>query len=286
MKKPFWAIVILGLIICCRTSYSQDWPLIFHPASNSWVELEDLYDAMGESQVVFVGEQHNHTAGHQLELAFLERFWDLHGDVAVGLEMFERDVQHLVAGYLDGEISEKFFLSHSRPWKNYLRDYRPLIEFARSMGSPVLALNVPRRYAAHVVKGKEKILGDLPDAEKKYLALPIVASQGRYRDKFYATMADGHAKPEMWEFYYRAQCLKDDTMALSLIEFLQENPDYHVICYAGAFHSDERLGMVAKTLAKMPALTTLVITIIAVENWPVAPEKYKDLADYIIFAPK
>jgi uncharacterized iron-regulated protein len=64
--------------------------------------------------------------------------------------MFERDVQDILDAYLEGNISEKTFLKQSRPWPNYLKDYRPLIEFARKKGMPVIAANIPRGTAAAV----------------------------------------------------------------------------------------------------------------------------------------
>ena len=64
--------------------------------------------------------------------------------------MFERDVQDILDAYLKGKISEKKFLKQARPWPNYLEDYRPLIEFAKKKGMPVIAANLPRRAAAAV----------------------------------------------------------------------------------------------------------------------------------------
>ena len=70
----------------------------------------------------------------------------------VSLEMFERDVQGVVDGYLAGSIPESQFLQESRPWPRYATDYRPLVEMAKSEGWTVVAANLPRRVASAVAK--------------------------------------------------------------------------------------------------------------------------------------
>jgi uncharacterized iron-regulated protein len=41
-------------------------------------------------------------------------------------------------------------LQDSRPWANYVRDYRPLVEYAKAQGLDVIAANAPRRYVSMV----------------------------------------------------------------------------------------------------------------------------------------
>lgn len=68
----------------------------------------------------------------------------------LSLEMFERDVQTVLDEYLRGLIREADMLQDARPWANYDKDYRPMVEFARAHGIPVAAANVPRRYVGAV----------------------------------------------------------------------------------------------------------------------------------------
>lgn len=67
--------------------------------------------------------------------------------VVLSLEMFERDVQHVLDEYLSGTVPERD-LRDARPWPNYVSDYRPLVEFAKSNGLSVVAANAPRRYVS------------------------------------------------------------------------------------------------------------------------------------------
>ena len=113
--------------------------------------------AAQNAEVVLIGETHDDPVAHQLELLLLISLHKARG-CALSLEMFEWDVQHVVDEYLSGLIREKDFLMDSRPWLNYERDYRPMLEFAKFAKLPVLAANAPRRYVGAVGRGGPKVL--------------------------------------------------------------------------------------------------------------------------------
>jgi uncharacterized iron-regulated protein len=81
-------------------------------------------------------------------------------------------------------MTENSFLKYSRPWPNYVTDYKPLVEFSRSNNHSVLASNIPRRYASYVANEKENILKELPAQEKTYFAQEIYSPRDRYYEKF------------------------------------------------------------------------------------------------------
>src|SRR6185503_1929636 len=96
------------------------------------VTFEQLIAASASADVVFVGEQHDHKRGHELELEILKGVHAKTPSVALSLEMFERDVQMVVDEYLKGQINESNFLAASRPWPKYKTDYAPMVEFCRA----------------------------------------------------------------------------------------------------------------------------------------------------------
>jgi len=114
------------------------------------VMLADL----SKADVVLIGEQHDDRNTHRLELAVLEGLMRRRGQLTLSLEMFERDAQQPLSAYLAGNLGEDEFLQQSRPWPRYATDYRPMIEFARAHGWPVIAANVPFSTAGyHLVIG-------------------------------------------------------------------------------------------------------------------------------------
>jgi uncharacterized iron-regulated protein len=142
--------------------------------------------AAADVDVIFVGERHGDVAMHRLQLALLEALLDgailPERDVVLSLEMFETDVQLVLDEYLAGLISEEHFLAAARPWPNYRRDYRPLVERAREAGIRVVAANAPRRYVNRVARLGREALDDLPDASAAYLPpLPYVGPTEAYR---------------------------------------------------------------------------------------------------------
>ena len=102
-----------------------------------------------QSGIIFFGEEHTNALSHKREFELLTELYRLVPDrLVLSLEMFEKDVQASLDAYLAGRMTEMEFLKVSRPWPNYERDYRHLVEFAKKKGLPVLAANVPRRAAS------------------------------------------------------------------------------------------------------------------------------------------
>ena len=153
--------------------------------------------------------------GHYLEATLFKKMATAYpGKVALTMEMFHTDVQPVINEYLKGLISEKNFIKEARAWNNY-KDYRPMIEEAKSSKLDVIGANAAARYSNAVTKSGLEILMNFPPAAKKLIApLPIDTATGRYLDKFTETLG-GHSMGGMK--VYQAQNFWDATMALSLI---------------------------------------------------------------------
>src|SRR5690606_38634077 len=132
-----------------------------------------MVDSLAGADVVFLGEQHDDSSTHRLELAVLEGLAARGRDVTLALEMFERDVQPLLDSYLAGRASEAELRAGARPWPNYETDYRPLVEFARARRWPVVASNVPRPLASAVGRGGLAVIDTLPAAQRANVAADL-----------------------------------------------------------------------------------------------------------------
>ena len=115
---------------------------VFDLESRRELTFPELADRLASCDAVFFGETHDNETTHRLQRELLELFCARAAGVAIGLEMFERDVQEGLDDYLSGAIDEATFLEDARPWPNYERDYRPLIEFARERGKTRHALGL------------------------------------------------------------------------------------------------------------------------------------------------
>jgi uncharacterized iron-regulated protein len=255
-----------------------------------------LVQRLAEADVVFFGENHDDPETHRVEFGLLDALARTGRPVILSLEMFERDAQPALNEYLSGRISEADFLARSRPWDRYVTDYRPMVELAKASGWPVIASNIPRPMAAAVGRKALAALDTLTPLERAWAARDIKCPEDAYRARFMETMrghgsvgaapAPGDTLPStVADRFYLAQCIKDETMAESIVEARNGRPpDAIVVHYDGAFHSDYRQGTVDRVRRRAPNLRLAVLTAVPVLDPSTATmADHKDRADFIIF---
>jgi uncharacterized iron-regulated protein len=270
-----------------------------YDATGKAATMEDVLAALDAAEVVCVGEPHDDAAGHAFEFELLKRAFERYSsdsrnakrrNLALSLEMFERDVQIILDEYRRGLINERHFLSSSRPWNNYQTDYRPLVEFAREHNLPLIAANAPARYVNRVARLGPNSLRDLNDAAKEWLPpLPFAPASNAYAAKFNQLMSDPQmsggtqSAPHAATYLLDAQSLRDATMAYSVAQQLKRQPAALVLHVNGNFHSEERLGVPEQLLHYRPKTRTLIITIVSGTSSPsFDAARHARLGDFII----
>jgi uncharacterized iron-regulated protein len=246
--------------------------------------LDDIIAVMADHDVVFFGETHDDPVAHALEAEILAAAHAAYGasrGVGLGLEMFERDVQLVLDEYLAGLIRERDFLAAARPWPNYLRAYRPLVEYAREHALPVLATNAPGRYASLVAREGEDALGRLGAAALALLPpLPVEPPSEALTRAFLDHMEalseahdgghHGHALDP--GALLAAQNLRDAAMAHTLAEALQRQTGTLWIHVNGVFHSEGGLGAPEHLARIAPDARILTISIRPAADLPAGAE--------------
>jgi uncharacterized iron-regulated protein len=283
-------IVLVFIVLMNLPTYSQTDPETFRifDGQGNPASLEKIIDSLAQADVVFLGEQHDDTVAHKLQLEIFKRAIEKYGaerKLALSLEMFERDVQVEVDEYLKDLISEQHFLSSSRPWGNYKTDYKPLIELAKEKKLPVIAANAPRRYVNMVSRGGREALDALSPEAKKWLApLPYAQATEGYRKKFEALMGrSGDANSHGMSKIMDSQSLWDATMADSIAGFLKENKHALVVQLNGGFHSENRWGIPDHLLKYRPKTRFVVVTIKYEQDLNrFDKEKHAGLGDFVI----
>ncbi|PWS29425.1 hypothetical protein DHW03_06315 [Pedobacter yonginense] len=245
------------------------------------ISLDDIVLDVEKADVLFFGEEHNDSIGHILEAELFKKLNEKYPkQIALSLEMFHTDVQPIVNEYLAGVISEKNFIKESRAWGNYI-DYRPAVEYAKLNQLQVIAANAAARYSNAVTVSGLGALNNFPETSKAFLPpLPIDTATGRYNEKFIETLG-GHNMGTMK--VYQTQNFWDATMAWSIAKFAKAHKGIKILQLNGRFHSDEKLGTLAKLKMYAPKLKILNISSFSDESlekpdW----EKFKILGDYII----
>ena len=285
----FSLVVSLTLTVlpaCSATS------LVIDGSSGRAVRLEHVVDDVVTAGVVFLGEDHDNRVGHALQLEMVEMLHSRRPDLAISLEMLERDVQDDLDRYLSGQITEKNFLKLSRPWKNYAPHYRPIVEFARAKGLPVIAANAPKSIASRVARE-----GISASANSPHIAQKTSAPRDAYWEAFKKAILEpsegeesGHGAALDDEALYRlyqAQCLKDDTMAESIVQILTASSDQPrsplVVHLCGRFHSDQRMGAVERLQQRLPDLKIAVLSMEAVAVVAPPGPDFEFGGDYVLF---
>lgn len=259
--------------------------------------FEHMASRLGSAKVVFFGEQHDDPRTHAAEVELLHALAGTGRPVIVSLEMFERDVQGTLDEYLTGRITEADFLARSRPWPRYATDYRGIVELAKARGWRVLAANVPRPMASAVGRAGLAVLDTLSVPARHNAARELSCPNDDYRARFLAEMrghsAGSSASPQpgdtlptvVAERFYLAQCLKDETMAESIVRALRDAPrDAIAVHYNGSFHSDYGQGVAARVTRREPGWKMAIVTAIPARDpalTPVAPHAGR--ADFLIF---
>ncbi|AHJ96435.1 hypothetical protein Hsw_0840 [Hymenobacter swuensis DY53] len=280
-------MLLVGLLVSLSL-HAQDRPAYrLFTATGKPAGYDKMLRELAAADVVFFGEQHNDPIAHWLELQLTKDLLRLRqGQLVLGLEMFERDVQPLVDQYTTGELDDKGFEADSRPWPNYATDYKPLLQLARQQKFRVVGTNVPRRYASQVAKGGLEALDALPAAEKAWLApLPLTVDFALPGYQNMAKMFGGDAAHAVGvQNIIRAQALKDATMAYFLN---QARPEGHLLLHLnGAYHSDNHDGILAYLRQQNPKLKVLTLSTVAQEQLDKLDKEHQQQADFVLVVPQ
>ncbi len=281
-------IIVILIIIMNITILSAEEYRIVDSRTGKTLSLQQMANELKKYDLIFFGEYHDNTTLHKLERELLPLL-DTKRELILSLEMFERDVQSDLDAYIEGWLTEDEFLAKSRPWSNYKDDYRPLIEYAKQKKLTVIAANIPRSIAGKMARTGPDFTDTLPEEDKKWLPNKISYPDDSYKKAFLETLENMHS-PMMNnnpDWLYQAQCLKDETMAESIVNALKMKPKARVLHFNGDFHSRNFSGTVSRVQELLPKKKIAVISPSYSENWQTAnlTAEEKNAGTYIIFLP-
>ena len=280
MKKILWIV----MLIMSMTTYAQKTPEIYRifDAQGKEVSYEKMIKTVSATDVVFFGEIHNCVISHWMELKVLEALAENNKKLKVGMEMLEADNQLIIDEYTSSTISSDRFEEECRLWPNYSTDYEPLVYYAKSHHLPLIATNVPRRYASIVKEKGLAFLDSLSAEAKRYLPkLPIKYVENKNAQEGFALMGLlGKAKETKPQLMAQAQAIKDATMGWFIAQNLKKGEQ--MIHFNGTYHSDARNGIIPYLLEYRPKTTISTIRAVRQEEIDKIEEDYLGLADFYI----
>ncbi len=279
MKKLIGLFLLTPLLLgLTRPAKNETLAFQVYDRKGKKIDFREAAAELLRNDVILFGEQHNNPVSHWLQLRLAKQAYALNDKrVVLSMEMFEADNQLLMDEYLGDRISVKNFEEEIRLWRNYKTDYKPLVEWAKENGLPVVCANVPRRYANLVYRKGFEGLDSLSEEARRYLApLPVPYDPELDCYKEMLSMGAGHGGENL----PKAQAIKDATMA----HFIKLNAvaGTRVIHLNGAYHSDRGQGTGWYLRQYAPSLKVGAFTTVSQDDPSKLEKEYEGLADYII----
>ncbi len=240
-------------------------------------ELDGLIDQLADDRIVFVGETHDRYEDHLNQLAIIRGLHQRGKPVAIGMEFFQQPFQDQLDAYVAGDLSEVELLRETQyfeRWRFDYRLYRPILNYAREHGLPLIALNLPREITDKVGDGG---IASLSPEEAALIPQEIERDAPDYRAHLEAIFAM-HPKSEdaAFEHFLEVQLLWDEGMAERAARWLQENPDSQLIVLAGSGHLEYGRGIPARLQRRLDVPMSIVIN---GQQRPLDPE----IADFLLY---
>ena len=235
--------------------------------NGSLLSISGLAKELAPADVIVIGEYHGHHGAHLLQSLVQSALYQRRRQQVLSMEQFTLDDQPKLDEYLAGKSGEEELIADTGAWSNYKASYRPLIEFSKNRNLPVVAANTPADIVRCIGRTGESYLDQLDTGQRAQLPDDPFADTPAYRKKFFDALDGGHGSgqdpsdnSERLENSYKAQLLRDNTMADRVLKALANRPRHQVIHLTGSFHSEDRLGMVAVLEKRRPDLEVALVS--------------------------
>lgn len=239
------------------------------------LDINEIIKRVSDKKIIYVGESHDRYEHHMVQLEVIKAIYKKNPKIAIGMEMFQRPFQKALDDYTAGKIDEKEFLKSSQYFKRWGFDYnlyRDIIEFAREVKIPVVALNISREI---VNKVSTAGLDSLTEEEKREIPENMDLTDEKYKNSLKEVFKKHKGSENRnFDFFYQAQILWDETMAQSIDEFLKKNPAHQMVVLAGAGHMSFGSGIPKRAFRRNGFDYAIILN-------DTSPER--DIADYILF---
>ncbi|GFO54668.1 hypothetical protein GMSM_16750 [Geomonas sp. Red276] len=227
-----------------------------------------MLDDLRNARVVLVGERHNSSSHHQLQLEVLKSLQGQGKELAIGMEMFEQASQPALDAWSSGRLPEPTMERlFAIEWRNIpYSQYRDILLFAREGHIPVVALNAPRRI---VEKVATRGFAALDSHDRSLLPPGTDATVSEEYQAFIASAYPPHGRSgDSFRYLCEAQMLRNRVMARKIEEYLARRPNAVMVVVAGGGHArikggipEELSGLRYKVLLPpVPGLTRDTVT--------------------------
>jgi uncharacterized iron-regulated protein len=226
------------------------------------VTYEQVVDDLAGVRVVYLGEAHSLERHHEMQESILRDLAAKGKKLVLGLEQFERFQQPHLDRYNQGEIDFDE-LAELTDWENRwhgYEQYRSLVEAARELKIPVLALNARAETVRQVFRSggveglDQKTRAELP--EDMLLKDPPYERLLNMQLMVHMAVDEERLRPMR-----EAQITRDETMAAAVADYLLSDAgkDRSAVVICGTGHAAYGHGIPTRVRRRMPKVTDRIV---------------------------
>lgn len=230
---------------------------IVHIPTGRDLTPEQLGDLLDGARVIYVGESHDNLSHHDVQLRIITALADRYpGEVAVGMEMFQRPAQPELDRWSRGELDEEAFLNTWYDnWTEDYEYYQGILRVVRDRRLPLIALNASQSTArALAAKGPEGL------SPEERAALPDIDTSDPFHRRQMEAVFGAHAKGAGFDAFYRTMLLWDETMAATVADYLGgAGHGKRLVVLAGGGHVAYGFGIPRRAFRRLPVPYLVVL---------------------------
>jgi len=231
--------------------------------------LDTIISELAKDRVVYVGEAHTAYGHHLSQLDIIRRLHEIDPNIAIGLEFFQQPFQQYLDDYIAGILDEKEMLRKTEyyiRWAYDYRHYKPILDYAKEQGIPLIALNLPKEITRKV--GAEG-MDALTDKERTQIPDDIDETNSLYKKRIKRIFYQHpHGEGRSFDNFMQVQLLWDEGMAERAAEYLLQNPKKRLVVLAGIGHLTDGTGIPQRVTRRIPVKSSIVLPADSVDVRP------------------
>ncbi|UCH45148.1 MAG: ChaN family lipoprotein [Nitrospiraceae bacterium] len=222
MLKKYVLIFLLFALSSCATLPDRYLDLTFRET----LTFEKLLKQIEYQDVIFVGEFHDDTVSHKVQLEVIRHLHRKGHSVAIAYEMFPASNQDLLDQWVEGTISPQLFVKQYQSIVHmHFRHYRDIFTYARESGIRIYGINAERSIIGNAARNG---IGSVPEEYRDRVKFTGCHEDTEYADLFgFSEGKKFHAAS--LPYLCDAQRLRDAIMAYNIAELTKNNRKIVVI---------------------------------------------------------
>jgi uncharacterized iron-regulated protein len=241
------AIFVCGLVIhmFSLTSNAADCgQFIIDLLLGEPVPKEVLLDDLSSVKIIYLGEYHTIQRHHKLQAEMIRSLSENGMKLSLGMEMFSQDQQEILDRWQKGKDDVDTLIGDlgAEHWTN-LKAYASVLQLARDLKIPIIGLNASDKLVRKIAR---QGLEGLSESERKSLPDGLDQINPAY-DRLLRLRLKVHRafQQKSLNNVVLAQALRDETMALGVVRFLEslDGKDRSMIVIAGSGHLNYGFGV-------------------------------------------